>query len=246
MTFQAQIGQTIIKAEQPATSGRFFATVNEACGKAGFCYDAMNLAKKVAQACGEVGLAKRLEGYTQATAVPRLPASVYTLYTTVQNAKKEPMTFSAAVKLFHDACETAAMSLFTTAFVNPSNARAVNAGVIFNATSDVADVATQGMNYNQSRQLLKGAEQVDLSREVETGLKEMQKHSLIKLAKAVTASVAGFFTCYALLTGTALVGPGVALAVGLASSVFAIAATFSKSYFADYFASATVVPVKMA
>lgn len=232
MTQNVMVGSYQVTIEKPKTSGGFLATCEAWTKEAKGAYDLMNLMKKTALAYGNAPLANDLGAYTGATSVPYFFSLVAGFPKML--AETSLRSFRGVIEFTHNITEFTAMGLFSAAFFNPMNKALGSVATVFDAVCGATEIPTFAMDVAESYNVLKLAQKLEISDDVQSGLLSKLQHSLIKLTKSVCASVNGFFSSYAVVYGVALVTAATALIFGTIATVCNVIDYYHQSYFSDY------------
>jgi hypothetical protein len=227
------------------SSGNFFETTKLWFdGTAGSC-DFMKTLNKIGILCGNEHLVKQTGGYLVGTAVPRVYTSARLLYNTYATYKKDKVVSVWRIAdISHQFCEIFRMSAYSAAFFKKNPATPLQAGTVLSVVSDATDVASCSAQINEARN--RRLKLVTASPVIQRANTNALQNAVLKLIKAVTAFVASIFACYALVMGTTLVAPMLAVIVALSSSLFNIAAYYHKNYWCDTLLKVDYLPAKLA
>lgn len=231
-----RIGTENLTEEKFKTPRSFFETMKMWFESSGG-YDFLSTLKKVSILLGNDRLIKQANGYIAGTSIPRAYVTTYTLYKTCQAYRTNPApNLQCKVDLIHQVFDCSAMISYMTAFFRKTPTPSVNAGIALGCMSDATDAISSGI---QAWNGLKRHSKLSM-----TDIRFQQANSnttlnaFLKLIKAVTAVVVGFFACFTLITGIALLSSTPATIIALVSSFFSIATYYHKNYWCDSFLKA--------
>jgi hypothetical protein len=226
MTLQIDNVKLIPQERLAGTYRNFPNSIMAWAADAGGAYDLLEATRKMAELCGNQALAHRALKYVSASAVPRLPAVAIDLMQSIHHPTRRGL--SAVSDAAHQFFDLSAMISYVAAFFSKNPDRFVNAGTALDAAADTSDTVTFIADLKDWCGKL--ARMDGASSELIGAIRDQRNHTLLKLAKAVTAAVVGFFSCWFLMTSVAIVPAAVALAISLISTFFSIASSYYDNY----------------
>jgi hypothetical protein len=235
------VGNEQLTADPVKTSGRFWDTLKTWVGESSGAFDLMNSMKKICTLSGNDYLAGKAGGFVAGASVPRLFGASISLVQTCKKAHAEKvMTPHIAADLTHQGLDTLTTAAYASAFFAKTSQPFINAGTALGTVSDASDAAVFATEISDSQKRLQGAETAAPA--IKTAIKNDITWSVLKLIKAVTAAVAGFFATYLILMGAPLVPVALALTISVASSLFSVSAYYFKNYYCEHFLKAEFKP----